>query len=275
MKALFLTAISASCLVALPAMAATESTPVKCRNVFEPYTGPADELGSGGYIVVTQFQIPDMPYPKDFVARGDLLFRGDDFKKLINKLPESQWVRGGWGQVGRNRVGVNWAYGCRATLSWTKPTMTLGTPVLSNRPSDLTQKRQLIVPSAQAPLVKLADGSYISNVDGKRENIVFKLGSTHRINGKGLSGGTAGWILGTTYGGSMLEIVSESDTQLVVKVTAVSGARTRWPANQIQYKNQSSVRMRIEAKHGDRVFEFSLPNSVYDCKRTEANCIGN
>ncbi|MFT4091562.1 MAG: hypothetical protein QM645_12575 [Asticcacaulis sp.] len=275
MKASLLMAVSASCLMAFPAIAETGFASAQCRILYEPFTGPADEYGSGGYIVVTQYKIPDMPYPKDFVVKGDLKFKGKEYKKLINRPPESQWVRGGWGLVSRNRGGFNWGYTCSLITNWTKPTVTLGTPVLSNRPSDLLNKRQVILPVNQPPLVKLADGSYISNVDGKRDNIVFKLGSTHRINGKGLSGGTAGWILGTTYGGSMLEVISESDTQLVVKVTAVSGARTRWPANQMQFKSQSSVRMRIEAKHGNRVFEFSLPNSVYDCKHTEPNCVGN
>ncbi|MEM9965195.1 MAG: hypothetical protein AAGC58_07590, partial [Asticcacaulis sp.] len=214
------------------------------------------------------------PYPRDFVVMGDVEFGGQPFNQVINRPPESQWVRGGWGLVSRNRVGFNWGFKCTLTATWTDQPVTLGKPVLSNRPSDLIRKDR-VLPSSQPPLVKLPDGSYISDVDGKRENIVFKLGSTHRINGKGLSGGTAGWILGTTYGGSMLQIVSESDTQLVVKVTEVSGAQTRWPANQLPRKESSTVRVRIEAKHGKRVFQFSLPRSVYDCKRTEPNCLGN
>lgn len=120
------------------------------------------------------------------------------------------------------------------------------------------------------PLATAKDGR-VDTIDGRRDSILFRRGTLHRIEGKGLSGGTAAWLIGPDGGGSVLTIRHESDTRLLVAVSDIAGARTPWPAGRTR-TDARSLTVRIEAGYGERIFEFRLPRSVYSCRSGEPNC---
>lgn len=121
------------------------------------------------------------------------------------------------------------------------------------------------------PLLRLPDGSYLTSINGVRRLVVFQPGREYVIRGRGLSGGTAAWILGNPAGGSVLDVLYESDTELRVRVSHVSGARSLWPRVEPSDR-KPGVWLLIEADYGQRRFYVLLPESYYSCSASAPNC---
>lgn len=133
----------------------------------------------------------------------------------------------------------------------------------------------LAVASAATPeafVAKLRDGSYVATVDGKTGNVRFALGEEYRVAGKGFGNTVNAFILGNKAGGSMLEIVSQSDEGLVVRVSAVPAADSPWPAGLANGDPEGFVTLKIIADGGGRIFFARLPGAWYACKAGEPNC---
>lgn len=120
---------------------------------------------------------------------------------------------------------------------------------------------------------------WISTIDGKRSGITFRIGSTHVIRGAGFKDTVGAWIVSSRFApgsnraesvGSMLEVVRQTDTMLLVKVTQIRGGKLPWSATA---HRQSGVRLLIRSDGGEREFSVPLRDSHYRCRAGEPNCV--
>lgn len=121
--------------------------------------------------------------------------------------------------------------------------------------------------------------SSITSIDGKTLGIKYSLGSEHVICGVNLSGFAVGRITSNRMPdllrgrpvGSMLTLVSETPTKLVVRVTHVSSGAIPWSASNSHY--QSPPRLFILIAGGARSIEVIHDVSTrYLCSADEPNC---
>lgn len=244
--------------------------PVPCRLTLEPWTGPADRHGSGGYQLVARFLVPAMTYPRNVQVRAQLKRGATVVYNVSNVPPPLAWKQGSWTRFFQHRYMSDPGLSCSVTLSYPVKERDKVIPKARIDGMGPIGKVDRKVPALPRPLAT-ATGGYVDTIDGRRESIVFKRGTQHRIEGKGLAGGTAAWLIGPDGGGSVLTIRQESDTRLLVTVSDIAGARTSWPAGRT-IAHAKALKIRIEADHGNRIFEFDLPNSVYSCRAGELNC---
>ena len=121
--------------------------------------------------------------------------------------------------------------------------------------------------------------SWITSIDGKRSGIRYSLGSEHVIRGGNLGGFVAGRISSSRLPrgkgkyeavGSILTLVRQSPTELVVRVTQIAGGPLPWStSNDMQYP----PRLRIRIAGGGRDIEVAHDRgSRYSCSVGEPNC---
>ena len=121
--------------------------------------------------------------------------------------------------------------------------------------------------------------SWITSIDGKRSGIVYSLGSEHVIRGGNLGGFVVGRIASTRLPrgkgkyeavGSMLTLVRESPTELVVRVTRIAGGPLPWSESN---DKQFPPRLKIRIAGGGRDLEVVHDRgSRYRCSVGEPNC---
>lgn len=121
----------------------------------------------------------------------------------------------------------------------------------------------------------MADGSYVDTIDGQHSSQEFRLGSSHTISGKGLSGAVSAWLMSRrTRGdqaadvGSVLNIVAQSDTELQVEVTGTSAGQSVWEPG----TTEGGLYIILRTNGGGRQFKFYVPQARYICAEGEANC---
>lgn len=119
---------------------------------------------------------------------------------------------------------------------------------------------------------ELRDGSYVSSVDDARQDVRFALNGEFHILGRGFANTVNAWILGNRGGGSMLEILRQSDSELVVRVTDIPADEEPWPAEAMPRDDKAFVTVKIVADSGARTFHARLPGAWYDCRAGEPNC---
>ena len=121
--------------------------------------------------------------------------------------------------------------------------------------------------------------AWITSIDGKRSDIVFRLGSVHVIRGGGLEGIVSGWIKGDRRPngankyesvGSVLTIIRQNGTEAVVRVTAISGGKLPWES--LQEPKNASMKLLLRTGGGAREITALLHRSIYRCQRGEPNC---
>ncbi|ATY31151.1 Rossmann-fold NAD(P)-binding domain-containing protein [Sphingomonas psychrotolerans] len=121
---------------------------------------------------------------------------------------------------------------------------------------------------------------WIDTIDGKRSGIQFRLGSEHVIRGAGLANAVQGFITssriprggGNKYEtvGSVLTIVRNSDSEVVVRVSQISGGKVRWSAT--GHRQYPDVRLILRTDGGGRNFNFPIRGGRYSCAAGEPNC---
>lgn len=121
---------------------------------------------------------------------------------------------------------------------------------------------------------------WIDTIDGKRSGIQFRLGSQHVIRGAGLANAVQGFITSERIPagnknkyetvGSVLTIVRNSDTEVVVRVSQISGGRVRWSAT--GHRQNLDVRLILRTNGGGRSFNFPIRGGRYSCTAGEPNC---
>lgn len=146
--------------------------------------------------------------------------------------------------------------------------LALGATALAAPPPTGPQETQPPMPAA---IVKLGDGSYVGAVEGQTRDVRFVLGGQFRVAGKGFGGTVNAWILGNRGGGSMLDIVSQTDTELVLRVTEIAADEKPWAAG-AQGSADSFITLKIAAARGERIFRANLPGAWYACSKGEPNC---
>jgi hypothetical protein len=121
--------------------------------------------------------------------------------------------------------------------------------------------------------------AWITSIDGKRSDIVFRLGSVHVIRGGGLEGIVSGWITGnrrmngankSETVGSVLTVLRQNGTEAVVRVTDISGGKVPWES--LQEPKYASVKLLLRTGGGAREINALLHRSIYRCQRGEPNC---
>lgn len=121
---------------------------------------------------------------------------------------------------------------------------------------------------------------WIDTIDGKRSGIQFRLGSQHVIRGAGLANAVQGFITSERIPatsknkyetvGSVLTIVRNSDTEMVVRVSQVSSGKVRWSAT--GHRQYPDVRLILRTDGGGRSFNFPIRGARYNCTAGEPNC---
>lgn len=120
-----------------------------------------------------------------------------------------------------------------------------------------------------------ADGSYVDKVDGLHSGQDFRLNTRHTITGQGLSGAVGAWVMSKRSSGnqsadigSVLNIVSQTDNELVVDVTGISAGQSVWEPG----INEGGVYILLITNGGARTFKVYLPQAIYVCAEGEPNC---
>lgn len=121
---------------------------------------------------------------------------------------------------------------------------------------------------------------WISTIDGKRSGIQFSLGSEHVIRGAGLANAVQGFIVSSRVPrgstgryesvGSVLTIVRNTDTEVVVRVSQISGGKVRWSST--GHRQVPDVRLILRTDGGGRSFNFQIRGARYTCAAGEPNC---
>lgn len=121
----------------------------------------------------------------------------------------------------------------------------------------------------------LNDGTFVDAIDGQREGIWFALGSVHTIRGRGLGNAVQGFLMSArTAGdqaaniGSALLIESNSDSELVVRVSGISAGRSVWKPG----VTEAAIYMLLRTDGGAREFNFLIPRATYSCDSGQDNC---
>ncbi|MGY4399052.1 hypothetical protein ACVWZA_004265 [Sphingomonas sp. UYAg733] len=120
--------------------------------------------------------------------------------------------------------------------------------------------------------------AWITTIDGKRNNFVFSLGSEHVVRGSGLKGVVGAWITSMRLPpgkgkyesvGSVLAVVRESDTELVLRVTPIAGGKLPWSRLN---DHQAPPRLKLRVDGGAREINIVFFKAEYHCAAGEPNC---
>ncbi len=157
-----------------------------------------------------------------------------------------------------------------------------GSPKIFNGPEQNAGSINPQPPRPETGTILSIDGQGVnsSNVAG----VAFSLGSEHVIRGRGFKNVVGAWLVssriplrkeggGNQYKsvGSVLTVVRQSETELVVRVTQIAGGKLPWSSANYRQNRPSIV---IRNNGGGNEIRIQSPlKSQYRCATGEPNCI--